>query len=221
MKPELKKIALKLRKRGYSFREISKIIHVSKSTASLWTRSVFLDEKANIRLNKLTEQGRWRGKITNQRKKDILLERIKENCNVLKTQSRYSKDDYKLFLALLYWGEGAKAGSQLSFINSDPEMIKAYLNLLRKSFVVSEEKFHVWLHLHEYHNRKIMLGFWSDITGIPKNSFSVYNKPHTGKNKKPGYMGCLSIRYGDSKILKEIFIIIERFKFFANIAGLV
>lgn len=63
--------------------------------------------------------------------------------------------------------------------------------------------------------------FWFNVNGIGKNQFSIYNKPNTGKNKKEGYKGCLSIRYGDSRIIKEIFIIINRLKKLNNIAGFV
>lgn len=66
-----------------------------------------------------------------------------------------------------------------------------------------------------------MIDYWSKVVGIPKNHFSIYNKPNTGINKKPGYKGCLSIRYGDSRIIKEVFIIIKRLENIGNIAGLV
>ena len=126
-----------------------------------------------------------------------------------------------MFLALLYWGEGGKTNNIFRFTNSDPEMIKYFLHLLRKSFNVDEKKFHTRLHLHEYHNREEMIIFWSEITGIEKNRFSIYNKPHTGINKKPGYRGCLIVNYGDVKIFKEVFIIIERLIKYINNAGLV
>ena len=66
-----------------------------------------------------------------------------------------------------------------------------------------------------------MIDFWSEATAIPKTNFSIYNKPHTGINKKPGYKGCLSIRYGDSRIVKEVFLIMKRLENLPNIAGLV
>ncbi len=220
MKNILKQKAINLRKRGHSFKEIGLALSISKSTASLWTRSVFLDEKVRLKLKKFSEIGRLRGNQVNKEKRIKLLEDIDKNCNVLKDKI-YNVNDYKLFLALLYWGEGAKTDGRLIFINSDSEMVRIYLFLLRKSFLINENKFRILLHLHEYNNKDEIVHFWSNITGIPKNLFSIYNKPHTGINKKPGYKGCLSIRYGDSRILKEVFIIIDRFKNLSNIAGLV
>jgi hypothetical protein len=89
-------------------------------------------------------------------------------------------------------------------------MIKLYLFLLRQSFLIDERLFSIRLYLLEYHDKEKMLSFWSNATAVCKNQFSVYNKAHTGKNKKIGYPGCLSIVYRDSRIIKEIFIIIKR-----------
>lgn len=206
--------------KGYSFREISLALDISKSTASLWSRSVVLSTQAKLRIKKLGDEGREKSKKTIGAAQHKILDEIDSNCGVLKNK-QYNLDDYKLFLALLYWGEGAKTKNRLVFINSDPAMVRVYMFLMRESFIIKEEKFHAILHLHEYHDKNKMIGFWSKVTGISKNQFSLYNKPHTGINKKEGYKGCLSIRYGDSRILKEVFIIIERCKNLPYIAGLV
>ncbi len=216
----LRQKALDLRKQGYSFNEMSRLLNVAKSTVSSWTRSEPLDEEAKLRIKDLGDKGRAKAKETIGHKQSLILKGIKDKCGAL-IDKKYGQDEYKLFLALLYWGEGSKTGNKLNFMNSDPDMVKMYLFLFRKSFIVKEEKFRARIHLHEYHDQAAMIDFWSKITGIHKNLFSIYNKPHTGINKKPGYKGCLSIYYGDSRILKEIFIIIDRLKNLANIAGLV
>ncbi len=220
MKKDLKYKAKKLRAKGYSFREISEVLKVSKSTASLWTRNLDLNINAKNRLNNLEIVGRKKAIITIKKKKKEELLEINNNCNVLRDK-KYDRDDYKLFLALLYWGEGVKTKNDFSFINSDTNMIKVFLFLLRNSFLINESKFRARLHLHDYHNKNDMINFWSKITGIGKNKFSIYNKPHTGINKKPNYKGCLSVRYKDSKIFKEVFVIVERIVKKFNNAGLV
>ena len=206
--------AIKLRRKGYSFREIGEILNVAKSTAGVWSRAEQLDEKARARIRQLGDKGRERAIKTNKIKRESIWQKIAMECSVLKDSRDYGSNDYKIFLALLYWAEGEKRSGKFVFVNSDKEMIKLYLSLLRKSFLIDENLFSIWLHLHEYHDQKEMISFWSKVTGICKNQFSVYNKPHTGINKKPGYKGCLSIRYKDSKILKEIFIIIKRLRKF-------
>lgn len=165
-------------------------------------------------------EGRRKADLSNKRRRQNEWAQVSKDCTVLKANN-YNKDDYKIFITLLYWAEGAKTGGDFNFINSDPLMIKVYLSLLRKAYCIDESKFRVCVHLHNYHNQEEILDFWSKVTAICKKQFSVYNKPHTGHNKKKGYKGCLSIRYKDSKIRKEIFIIIKRFRKLGNNAGLV
>jgi hypothetical protein len=66
------------------------------------------------------------------------------------------------------------------------------------------------VHLHDYHNADHQQLYWSGVTNIPLNQFhKPYLKPHTAKNKRPGYPGCLSLRYLDSRLgnlLKMIYI---------------
>lgn len=220
MKKEIEKQAKKLRKEGYSFREISILFNISKSTASLWCRNEALDKQAKARIKRLGDIGREKGKLTAIKKRKAELMLIDKNCSVLNDRT-YNINDYKLFLALLYWGEGGKTKNRFRFTNSDPKMMKSFLCLLRKAFFINEKKLYARIHLHEYHNQDEMINFWSSITGIEKNKLSVYNKPHTGINKKFGYKGCVTVSYGDSRIFKEIFIIINRFIKKTNNAGLV
>lgn len=217
---ELKQQARDLRAQGYSFREISLITKTPRSTVRSWAKDETLDAKAISRLKLLGDIGRLKGDETRKIQQEKIWIDIDKNCGVL-VNKNYNINDYKLFLALLYWGEGAKTSNGVDFINSDPKMIKVYLWLFRRSFNINESKFRIRPHLHNYHNQEEMIDYWSKVTGIPKNRFSIYNKPNTGINKKPGYKGCLSIRYGDSRIIKEVFIIIKRLESLSNIAGLV
>lgn len=220
MKNNLNLQAQILRRKGHSYREISLILKISKSTAYVWTHNQPLNSRAKLRLKNLEISGRLKGKEIIKEKQELIIQNIKDQCNVL-INKNYDVDDYKLLLAFFYWCEGEKTGYAVNFVNSDPGMIKVYLFLLRKCFFIKENKFRVILHLHNYHKQVELINFWSKIIAIHKNVFSVYNKMHTGKCKNKNYKGCLSVRYGDSKILKEIFIIIERFKDVYKLAGLV
>ncbi len=220
MKKELKDKAIQLRSNGYSFKEISLILGVSKSTASLWARNVDLSFQAAKRLENIKIFGRRRALKINKIKNTLNWEKAAKLCPKLNV-GNYNDNDCKIFLALLYWCEGEKTGKRFCFSNSDPVMVKVYLALLRRAYKIDNKKIRIWIHLHSYHDVFYILEFWSKLTGIPKNQFFIYNKPHTGISKKPGYKGCLSIRHQDSNIQKEIFIIIKRLKIFSNIAGLV
>jgi len=211
MNISLKDKARKLRKNGKSFREISEELEVSKSTASLWARDEKMSAQGQIRFSNLIEFSHLKARKILFNKQEKYLKELDANCDVLRDVSHYTRNDLKVFLALLYWGEGAKAERRLSFINSDPDMIFIYLKLLRSSFNIKEDKLRASLHLHSYHNQSEMVSFWSKVTGIDKERIGIYNKVNSGIQKKDNYRGCIAVRYCDYKIFDEVMLIIKRF----------
>lgn len=204
--------ATELRRKGFSFREISEKLHIAKSTTSLWLRNVEVSKLGKKRLLKLGMDGRKKGIETNLKKRSLESSNIKLRVKKYFSSISYSKVNPRIACALLYWGEGTKyAGNKaVSFMNADPEMIKFFLHVFRKSFDLDENRFRALIHLHEYHDIKKQIRFWSDITRIPVNQFNKsYLKKNTGKNKKENYPGCISIRYSDIKIYKELMFIVR------------
>jgi len=205
--------ARKLREEGFSFREISEKLGISKSTASLWLRDIELSASAKRRIIDLGVVGRQKAAETNKKKREEENKKILEKIESNFAGINYSEIDYKIECALLYWCEGTKyeANTSVSFINADSEMIRYFLYVFRKSFDLDEKRFRALIHLHEYHDATRQLKFWSDITKIPISQFNKpYLKKNTGKNKKENYPGCISIRYSDIKIYKEIIFIIKK-----------
>ena len=163
--------AKKLRKNGYSFREISEILNISKSTASVWSREEEISKIGIKRLEDIREKAIKKSKQVNHQKKVKFLEKLERET--IEISGDYSIKDYKIFLALLYWGEGAKTGHSVRFINSDPLVIKSFLWLFRRSFNCDESKFRTMLHLNGYHNQEQMISFWADITNVPPKQFHI------------------------------------------------
>lgn len=202
---ELKQKAISLRSQGYSIKEIARKLDISVSTASGWLRKVILESKAKARLKKRKLLGYYKTSQRWQRKKSEQEKRVQLKVKKVFAPARPDKNTYKIFCSLLFWAEGTKTGSYVSFINSDPQMIAVFLKLLRASFPLTEEKFRAMVHIHEYHDEKEILKFWSEKTNIPLSQFSKsYLKPHTKKRKKPGYMGSLRVRYYDAEIAREL-----------------
>ncbi|PJA87062.1 MAG: hypothetical protein CO141_01400 [Candidatus Moranbacteria bacterium CG_4_9_14_3_um_filter_42_9] len=160
------KKALVLRKRGFSFREIHEKTGIAKSTTSLWLRDIDLSKKAKKRINNLRIRGRKKAAETNKKKREIESRVISEKVESYFDKISYPLVDPQIACALLYWCEGSKhkANATVSFINADPEMIKYFLYVFRNSFNLNEKKFRALVHLHEYHDVKKQLKFWSDIT---------------------------------------------------------
>lgn len=201
-----------LRKSGHSLSEISQRLNIAQSTVSLWLRNIELSEKAKKRIKDRGIHGREKGLETNKKRREVegikIAEKVEEYF-----RSRKQRIDSKIACALLYWGEGTKyvGNKSVSFINADPEMIQYFLRVFRDSFPLDEKRFRALIHLHEYHDADKQLTFWSNITKIPIDQFNKsYLKKNTGKSRKEDYPGCISIRYSDSKIYKELMYVIKK-----------
>lgn len=202
---KIKEEAIILRRRGSSLREISETLKVSKSTASLWLRDLKLSSSAFKILEEKKTNGRRKGSDTQKEK----LRQKKRDMHVLAARYAleipFSQEQAKGLCALLYGCEGTKNGTRAAFINSDPDLIRFFLILFRKSFTVDEKKFRVQMHLHEYHNEKQQLKFWVGVTGICEEQFSkTFQKKNGKKNIREGYQGCISVRYNSADIQREL-----------------
>ena len=112
----------------------------------------------------------------------------------------------KLLCAAIYWCEGVKnPQSGVNFMNSDPDLMRTFLELFRSSFPVKEEKFRPQLHVHAYHDIETEIDFWAKTTNISSSQFArPYIKPHTGKRFRDNYRGCLSLRYYDAALARQL-----------------
>lgn len=215
MKNLLKEKAIKLRVDGLSYSEIRKQIKVSKSSLSLWLRSVGLTKRQKQRLTEKKWAAIKRGweKWKNQRKEKTRIvnkEAIKQ-INVIK------KTNEKLFLMgiMLYWAEGAKEkeyklGQGISFSNSDYKIIKLFLEWLKKCLKLPEDRivFDIYIHENNKYRLKEVKLFWSKITGYSINKFGkIYFKKHKIKtlrhNVKNSYNGLLRVKVTKSTYLNR------------------
>jgi hypothetical protein len=198
----IKEEARRLRLKGFSLGEIVRKLDISKSTASTWLNTVILNTAAKNRLLKRTklDQIKFAEMTRNQTKARETLY-LQNARNELKDRPDYKK----IMCALLYWCEGNKDPRSMIFTNSDPRLVRAFLNLLKQSFVLDKSRLHPCIHIHRYHSASRQLDFWSKVTNINKQQFvRPYIKPNTGKRKREGYQGCLSLRYHDSDLARRL-----------------
>jgi hypothetical protein len=158
-------------------------------------------------------QGQRRAAVTKKRKMEVLMSKYRLGARVLLETFPITVEVSQVFCALLYWAEGAKfTDNRLEFTNSDPDMIRAYLNLLRKGFMIDERKLRVNIHLHHYHEDLEQKRFWSEVTGIPLSQFNKsYIKPHTQKRIRENYPGCVRICYYSADTARKIKALYQEF----------
>ena len=207
--PAIKEKAIQLRKRGFSVKEIEKKLNIARATASLWARNIPIDSQAKKRLEmrrSISKANILKAIAARKSGFDTIKHVLdKEVTSLLNQNVRAETTNNKVACALLFWAEGGKKTSNVQFTNSDPEMVRGFFKLLRENFAVSENKFSITIHLHEYHNQTCMKNFWREVTHINIERFhKIYIKPHTGKRKKVGYKGCVDIRYYDWRIAYEL-----------------
>ncbi len=206
MKKELELKAKKLRLKGYSVKELHKMLGVSKSSISKWIQGIELSEKAKARLRQNYTNGQLASMKTikeKTRQKNVVADDFAKD---VLNKVNLSKEITLLFCVMIYQCEGSKSiNDSVTFTNSDPNLIRNFLFLFRKSFYLDESKFRIVMHLHDYHNEKSQTNYWSDITSIPSSQFlKTYNKPTNGIYKKEGYQGCIQIRYKDVVIGRKM-----------------
>jgi|SRR3989338_4258774 len=200
--------AITLRKRGYSLSEIHRELGVAKSSVSLWVRDVSLSPSVKSKLLDKFTSGQLKSQEVLREKHLNKLARIQSEVAKDFTDFDYSRVNKLVICSLLYWCEGNKGKSGgVSFTNSDPNLVKTFLTLLRQVFPLDERKFRVCMHLHPHHNEQKQKKFWANITNISPEQFNKsFLKQNSGKYKKEGYQGCIRVRYHDSELMYKLFM---------------
>lgn len=181
-----------LRSQGYSLDEISKAIGISRTTILPYIKDVkILPEYLS----------NWTGKRGGSRKRKLLLEKLafEEGKNIV---GKLSNKERVLFLSALYWAEGSKSDFGLS--NTDPELIRLFVNGLRDVFDVTDERLRVSVRIYEDLDPDRCLIFWSDILKIPKEKFVSINVLSGKKKGKLDYGMCRVRLIKGGDLLKKI-----------------
>lgn len=195
-KPRLKKEVIEkikvLRSKGYSIPEISKELNITKTTVFRHVQGVeILPEFI----------GTWFGKRGGSKKRKLQKEKkaLEEATQLIDSLSFKEKI---LIVSALYWAEGSKKDFGLS--NTDPVLIKVFMELLKDVFDVKEQEFRISVRIYEDLDRDNCLRFWSGITGIPVKEFVSVNVLQGKKRGKLLYGMCRIRVVKGGDLLKKI-----------------
>ena len=206
---ETKQKVHNLRNRGWSLGEISLKMNIPKNTLSGWVKDIKLTKKQQKRIKqKIIASGaigRPLAVKANREKIEKWKEGIREQVKHFGAYAFNNPEVGKLICGLLYLCEGAKYPSTrgLIFINSDPMVIRYFLNLLREFFNIREDKLRCRvMHRWDQDNKRLKR-YWSKLTGIPSKHF-FNNKPDIRTKGKPtkkiNYKGVCAIQYSDTSL---------------------
>lgn len=203
--------AQSLRRKGLSYKEIQRIIFVSKGTLSGWCRDIALNEKQALRLFNNKLRGSARGRIIGAKRQQE--RRLKQITDLLidgkKEIGKLSARDRFIAGIALYAAEGTKKDKACNFSNCDPKIIKFMANWFREFCQVPEEKLRGAIWIHDNLNWKKAIVYWSNLVNIPAKQFY---KPYIAKNKVDSMKirknihqyGVFSIRFSNAKIHRKI-----------------
>ncbi len=214
----IKEKAIQLRKKGYAYGDIAKKLgyRIPKATVSTWCSGVQLP--ANIVIKKKQEnlahlvKIRAKAVVVNRMARQKYLASIKErNCHF--TTKLEDSDTSKVALSMLYLAEGSKnMDGSLCFGNSDPGIIRLFLKLLRKVYIINENKFRCTLQCRADNNISELEQFWSELTKISRLQFyKARIDPRTiGKPSiKSDYKGVCRIEYFSAEVYLDIMSIAD------------
>lgn len=175
---KIKNKVKELRLQGISLDKIHGKTKVPKTTIRTWIKDIKLSKKQFETLRENTHRALQEGRKRKQAKEKEL--KFK-NENALKekginTIGKLSKRDFLIAGSALYWAEGFKNKHEhrLGFCNSDPKMIKFYINWLQEVFDVDKKDIVLRLTINDSYREKtkIIEKYWSEITDIPTSQFS-------------------------------------------------
>lgn len=193
-----------LRKQGWSLGEISLKTGIPKNTISGWIRDIRLTDGQKERIRqKIIDSGvigRPLAVKANHEKTKLWKEKIHREVKHFGELAAKSREIGRLICGLLYLCEGAKYPATRCLVlgNSDTRLIRCFVNLLRTSFNIDENKLRCRVMYRCDQNPQELNQYWSAVTEIPLSNF--YKSKPDGRTKgKPtsrkDYKGICAIHY--------------------------
>lgn len=185
-KEEEKVQAIELRKSGMSYNEIRERVPVSKSSLSLWLRSVGLAKRHQRRLTEKQRTSQQKGvRLVHERR----LEKtrlIKEKAS-LEIISLSLRERWLIGIAL-HWAEGSKEKDRavpVRFTNSDPAMIIFFREWVLDFLHIDPGDITYTLAIHEKSPQRFSaMKFWSTLLNIEPGEFKITLKKHNPSPKR-------------------------------------
>lgn len=204
---EVKEAVLKLGGKGWTYSQIQSKYPVPKSTLSVWFNSAGKGRDRTKQIEHLKNARLHAAEIKREQRLARLAVAEKSASKELENLDLADTSFVKALLAMLYWAEGGKSDrSGLIFVNTDPDLLSLYVNLLRKAFPVEETRLRAKLHLHDYHSPREALNFWSHLLNIPKSQFGkIYVKKRSTHRKfRENFKGICTVCYFGTAERREL-----------------
>ena|SRR3989344_7124556 len=201
--------AIILRKAGWSYNKLVEELGVPKATLSDWFRGKKWSQEVQKTLQKENAL------VSKERM--IRLDKIRgDNLKLVYEQARKdAKKDFDilkyhpLFIAgvMIYWGEGDKISKNgFRVTNSDPLIIRIFLEFLRKVCPNDEERIRSWVLIYPDLDAETCESYWSKSLGLSRKNFTKSIMIQGRHKTRKVTNGICTISYS-SRFLKEKMLI--------------
>lgn len=120
---------------------------------------------------------------------------------------------------ILWWGEGSKSRRDIRWkntwsypveiTNTNPLIIKIFLDFLRYDLKVDEDRIRLQLQIHLGDDQVILEEFWSELTNISLDKFQKTIVRPTGK-KIGKSKGTCKIRFVDKAVYQKLDLLLKQ-----------
>jgi len=218
MKTRERQLARDLRAReGLSMKDIARRLGVSQASVSLWVRDIQLtrtqEHAMMMKAYRRQTAARARTVASRRRQRRAYQEHGRELAR--KGESFHAAG------CMLYWAEGDKSRNQARMSNSDPELLRFFVDFLRHYFDVGDDDIRVACNLFADHveRQEEIEQFWLDQLGLTRRSLrksvvNVYSL--SSKRKRMNMLPYGTCRVGVSRtsIVQSIYGAIQEYASF-------
>lgn len=178
-----------------SVNKIAEIIGVSKSTTSRWLKDVPLtaDQRHQLMENSKSYGAQHQGSVANK----VKHRKIREQYQQAGREKARENDPLHLTGCMLYWAEGTKRRDSCTFTNSDPQMMKIYMEFSRKCLHINDTdvSIRIDVYLHNDLTLQDIEAYWLELLELTQSAI----KSGITKQSKDEHNG-RKLPYGTCKI---------------------
>jgi len=211
----LKERAISLRKKGFSIKYVEKKLGINRSTLSGWFKAIELTQAQRDQLllnwkNGLAiaqkKGGQWHADQGEKRRAAI-----RKEVEIFTSNIHIDKTIGELILATFYLAEGTKRENCFRVANSNSEVLKGFISLLRYLYEIDESKLRCVLHLRKDQNEAELKKYWSDLLKIPLEKFlkTQFDK-RTVRETYHHYKGVCIVNYYDMALQRRVLYLGEK-----------
>ena len=194
-----------------SIKEIAKLVGVSQSSASVWVRDIVLTEHQRGALIDRARSLRTRSRSAHFRTRRLVFQDEGRSL-ARRGEPRHATG------CMLYWAEGSKSRNAVQFVNSDPAIVRYFVEFLRTQFAVPDEAFRLDCNLFADHveRQREIEQFWLDTVGLPasclrKSTVNTYSKYRQKKRKNRLPYGTARVCVHSTRIVQSIYGSIQEY----------